>query len=206
MAAISSLCERRVRFAPLANLGILEAHLYSRIKLRNICEPPLLERQSDSSPLPVDFVSDLAYTPDGAMLVAAVGENLLLYDPNRGSVRHVKVNAIGEPVSLVTATDQRKVIVGGANGSVGIFDIRDFNKPVSVFKAHSQQVRSLFYLPDLDWIISSDPSGLVSYWFLPAVSTMDRQQDLDQAHHQAHHSATSRQTSSPEYLQIEALQ
>ena len=184
MAAISSLWKRRVRVAPLEDLGILEAHLYSKVKLRNVCEPPLIEQQSaGNSPQTVDFVSDLAYTPDGAMLVAAVGENLLLYDPNRGSVRRVIVKAIGEPVSLVTITDQRKVIVGGANGSIGIFDIRDFSKPVSIFKAHSQQIRSLFHLPDLDWIISSDPSGQVSYWFLPAVTTMNSRQDLDQAHH-----------------------
>lgn len=132
----------------------------------------LSERQSGESPCPADFVSDLVFTLDGGMLVASVGEDLLLYDPNRGRLRHTLMNALSSDVSvsMLTAAGREKVIAGGVNGCVGVFDVRAFKKPVNIFKAHPQQICNITYVPEQEWIISSDPSGQVMYWFLPAVS------------------------------------
>ena len=150
----------------------LERHLYHKMELRNICEaePP---EQEPGMPRPAfanDFVSDLVFTPDGAMLVAAVGECLQLYDPNRGRLRHSLRNATNSSISVIATAGERKIIAATANGYIGIFDIRSFKKPVNVFKGDPQQINSITYIPELEWIVSSGASGQVCYWFLPGVS------------------------------------
>ena len=169
--------QRKDRFAPY--LWPLERHLYHQMELRNVCEaePP---EQEPGMPRPAfvnDFVSDLVFTPDGAMLVAAVGDCLQLYDPNRGLLRRTLRNPMNSSISVVTTAGERKIIAASASGCVGIFDIRSFKKPVNIFKAHSQQINSITYAPELEWIVSSDASGQVSYWFLPAVSVEGKPPD-----------------------------
>lgn len=150
----------------------LDKILYRTYKLRDSCElqpdAPDPSRPHRRSSLRSEFVSGMFFTTDGGLLVSAAGDSLQMYDPNRGRLLHELRDAMNSPVTNITHAGDSKILSAAASGDISIFDIRSFKGPLSSFRAHTQQVTNILYEPELEWIISSDASGQVTYWYLPA--------------------------------------
>ena len=165
--------------------GQLEALLYPRMHLRNICEAPQQSVEPGTrqrSRIINELVSDLDFSPDGLLLAASSGNCLTLYDPQRGRSwknlwNPMKTNST---ITGLVFTGDKKFAVADVNGSIGVFDARKFTVPLNVFRAHSQLIQSLNYDASCEWLISTDSNGLMQYQYLPAfeISGVDLQKDL----------------------------
>ena len=165
--------------------GQLEALLYPKMHLRNVCEAPQQPVEPGtrrSSRILTELVSDLDFSSDGLLLAASSGNCLTLYDPQRGRSwkslwNPTKTNST---ITGLIFIGEKKFAAADVNGNIGVFDARKFTVPLNVFRAHSQHIQSLNYDASCEWLISTDSNGLMQYHYLPAfeVSGVDLQKDL----------------------------
>lgn len=128
------------------------------------------------------FISDLDFSPSGRLLVASCSSNtLFVMDPNRSPLRYVGV--MDKPhkhsISKVRFVGDHQFVSGSADGSVGYWDLRKPSEPLNFLHLHRQQIRSLHYFAEKEYLVSSCQEGVVRFWHLPSFSVKKNEQDGD---------------------------
>ena len=153
----------------------LEDTILRKTDLRNVVDCPeriqddnLRQRRRNLR----QFISSLGFSPDGIMLVATAGENLHLFDPNRGRL----VNTVWDPHNKVDVCNasfysDKKFFCTTTSGCIGFWDTRKLDSPMNFFKAHSNYITKILYDKQSEWLLTADEDGQLHYWFVPAFET-----------------------------------
>ncbi len=154
----------------------LEDIILRKTVLRNVASCPLALSVQDNylrrrRPLS-QFVSSLAFSPDGLLLIASAGENLHIFDPNRGRlVKSVWDSYNKEDVYNISFYSDKKFFLTTASGCIGFWDVRKLDSPLNCFKAHSKYITNILYDKQSKWLLSADDDGHLLYWYIPAFET-----------------------------------
>lgn len=122
------------------------------------------------------FITDLAYSSSGRLLVASTSSNhLFLLDPNLGTVVLSYYKPHKSAISRVKFVGEYQFVSGSADSTIGYWDIRNPKKALNFLNFHSRPIRSLDYFSANDYLVSSCQEGLICYVHLPTFS-IDRKE------------------------------
>lgn len=100
---------------------------------------------------------DLAFSPDGAQLVAAVGDRVLVYDAENGDLLHVLKGHKENVCCVAYAANGKRFASGGADKHVIIWT----NKGEGILKyTHSDSIQALAYNPVSQQLASATATDL----------------------------------------------
>ena len=176
---ISTLEGRKTFGSGSRTVAIIENILLKRLELRNSLQCP--SQVADNEPprrvaarVP-EFVSGLAFSPDGALLVASTGTDFHLFDPHRGkTVRTVREPHDKADLANMSFYTDRKFFCSTTNGCLAFWDARKLDVPLNCFKAHSNPISKILHDKDTNWLLTADKeAGQLRYWYLPALEVKD---------------------------------
>ena len=108
-------------------------------------------------------VADAAFSPDGVLLAAASGSDIVLWD---WKLRN-KILTLSGHTDLVTcvdfSSDGTRLVSGGADASVRTWEVRT-GKALSQFNGHTLPVRDVAFSAASDTVISCGDDGQVLVW------------------------------------------
>lgn len=113
------------------------------------------------------FPVALAFSPDGANIAAAAGNDVQLYDAASGDLgdRFNGEQTIGVVSSLTFTPDGSKLVVGYSLGPIRVFDVTS-GRVTSTLDGHTASVRSVSVSADGTVIYSTSIDGSVRIWRL----------------------------------------
>ncbi len=112
------------------------------------------------------WVGDLAFSPDGEMLVTAGYDDTLIWWPVAAEkpepVRKVKAHD-GWIRALAVSPDGKLLASAGNDRTVKLWNMAD-GTPVRAFEGHLNHVYSLLYHPSGEFVLSGDLLGRIHQW------------------------------------------
>ena len=148
--------------------------LYSKLTLkRKWTTPPRsdcengIPLQSSSEVIQGGFISDLAFSFDGRFLVAgSTCSDAYLFDPHTTRSEMVIRKASPDAITRVCFAGANKFVVGSANGSLMLWDVRNTKEAVCSLIGHTKVIRSINYDGDKDLLVTSSNDDQLRYWKL----------------------------------------
>ena len=126
------------------------------------------------------FISDLAYSSSGRLLVASTSSNyLFLLDPNLGTVVLSYFKPHKGAISRVKFVSEYQFVSGSADCTIGYWDIRNPKQALNFLTFHSRPIRSLDYFSANDYLVSSCQEGLICYTHLPTFSVDKKEEQSE---------------------------
>lgn len=116
-------------------------------------------------PSGLPHVWSLAWSPDGAMLAAAASGQIKLFDGRSGVELRVLTGSFRGVLEMVFTPDGRKLVAGGEDGNVHVFDPVTTARLAS-FAAHAGRLMSLAVTPDGIGLATSGDDRQVWLWDL----------------------------------------
>jgi eukaryotic-like serine/threonine-protein kinase len=105
---------------------------------------------------------DIAFSPDGARLAAALGRRLVLWDVGTGKVQH-SIDAHESRGSAVAFSPDGRQLASAGDGLVKLWSAVD-GRPLRVFRGHRRTIYSLAFAPGGRWLLSGEDGGEVRVW------------------------------------------
>lgn len=144
--------------------------LNSKLTLTKEWTPPPQPSTEDGLPpqneiTPSGFISDLAFSIDGRYLVAgSTCSDVYLFDPCTTKREIVFKKASQDAITRVCFVRQNKFIVGSANGSLMLWDVRNTKGAITSLVGHTKVIRSIHYNTKEDLLVTSSNDDSVRYW------------------------------------------
>jgi WD40 repeat protein len=127
--------------------------------------------------LPSTAEPDVELSPDGSLLVAASGFDLVLWEV-AGRERLHDLRFEGHPASFAVSPDGRVLAVGGNDRSIALWDTVTGDPLGEPLSGHEFQVAGLTFSPDGTKLVSSGMDGTLIVWDLAtgqALGKIERQ-------------------------------
>ena len=118
------------------------------------------------------FISDLAFSFDGRYLIAgSTCSEAYLLDPNTTRPEVVFSQASSEAITRVCFAGDTKFVVGSADGSLLLWDVRNTKEAVSILVGHTKVIRSIDYDREEDLLVTSSNDNNIRYWNIAMCQT-----------------------------------
>ena len=148
--------------------------LYSKLTLERKWMKPSLRDCEDGIPLQSSseiiqsgFISDLAFSYDGRFLVAgSTCSDVYLFDPHTTRPEIVIRKASSDAITRVCFAGKNKFVLGSANGSLTLWDVRNSKEAICSLVGHTKVIRSINYDKDKDILLTSSSDDQLRYWKL----------------------------------------
>lgn len=148
--------------------------LHSKLTLdKHWTKPPLpdsddgIPLQSSNELLQSGFISDLAFSYDGRFLVAgSTCSDVYIFDPLTTRPETVVRKASPDAITRVCFAGRNKFVLGSANGSLMLWDVRNSKEAVCSLVGHTKVIRSISYDSDKDILATSSSDDQLRYWKL----------------------------------------
>lgn len=148
--------------------------LHSKLALETKWTKPPMPDGDDGIPLQSSseiaqsgFVSDLAFSHDGSFLVAgSTCSDVYMFDPHTTRPEIVIRKASSDAITRVCFAGRHKFVLGSANGSLTLWDVRNSKEAVCSLVGHSKVIRSISYDRDQDILVTSSSDDQLRYWKL----------------------------------------
>ena len=108
-------------------------------------------------------VWDLAFSPDGTMLIANVGSELRLWRVSDGSLVKKIGDGKGGFHSMAFSPDGQLLAVGTLSHAVHLYRVAD-QRLIRTLEGHAAPVNSVAFSPDGTLLATGDTSGAVFFW------------------------------------------
>ena len=149
-------------------------HLLSKLTLERKWEKPPLCDCDDGIPLQSSnviaqsgYISDLAFSHDGRFLVAgSTCSDVYMFDPHTTRPETVIRKASPDAITRVCFAGKNTFVLGSANGSLTLWDVRNSKEAVSSLIGHTKVIRSINYDGDKDILVTSSSDDQLRYWIL----------------------------------------
>jgi hypothetical protein len=116
-------------------------------------------------------VPALAYSPDGELLAAASGQNVLIIRTATGKVTSRLGNHAGRITAMVFSKDSRLAVASGVPGQSGVVKLYDPinlakppGEPLTEFTAHKDAIYALAFSPDGKLLATGSYDRTVKLW------------------------------------------
>ena len=111
------------------------------------------------------FISDLAFSFDGRYLIAgSTCSEAYLLDPNTTRPELVFSQASSDAITRVCFADDTKFVVGSADGSLVLWDVRNTKEEACLLVGHTKAIRSISYDREEDLLVTSSNDDHIRYW------------------------------------------
>ena len=139
------------------------------------------QRAVDMLPFADEYVHDIAYSPDGIMVAAAIGSSVYLWDATIGRLKHrltddEDVQVERERFFSVAFSSDGTTLASGdgpsGKGGVHLWDVSTGTLKNTLY-GHSRAVVSLAFSPDGQTLASGSHDGTVLFWDMSPSDTTD---------------------------------
>lgn len=111
------------------------------------------------------FISDLAFSFDGRYLIAgSTCSEAYLLDPNTTKPEVVFSQASSDAITRVCFAGDTKFVVGSADGSLILWDVRNTKEAACMLVGHTKVIRSINYDREGDLLVTSSNDDHIRYW------------------------------------------
>lgn len=118
------------------------------------------------------LVEALAYSPDGKTLASGAFQEVVLWDPDKGTIRQRLSGFADRVVALDFSHDGKQLATGGglptADGEIKIFDVASGKLAVEIKNGHSDTVFGVSFSPDDKKLASCGADKFVKVFELPS--------------------------------------
>jgi len=122
-----------------------------------------------------DWISALAYSPDGAYLASAGGDgSIRVWNPKDGASTLLAGHS-GPVLAVAIAPDGRSLASGGADSTVRLWSLRDGSWASRVLEGHGGWVGSVAFSPDGALLVSGSRDASIRLWDLRSPDRAPRQ-------------------------------
>ena len=120
----------------------------------------------------LSIVESLAFSPDSKLVASGSYQEVTLWDPKEGTIKHKLTGFADRVVALAFSHDGKLLATGGGapteDGEVKVFDVES-GKPVMELKSgHSDTVFGVCFSPDATKLATCGADKFVKVWEVPA--------------------------------------
>ena len=108
------------------------------------------------------FISDVAFSPRGDIILASTSRGLVLFDAATFAYQR-QINAIGIIRSMSFNRDGSLFAAGSADGQVSLWDTSDW-RHLANFQSDVASIETLQFSPDSTYLASANSHTLISIW------------------------------------------
>ena len=149
-----------------------QIHLYEGVKgefLKTLFDPTLkLADGKQVKAAHLSLIESLAFSPDGKFLVSGSFQEISIWDPKSGELRHKITGFAHEVVALAFTADGKLLATGGGSpteeGEVKFFEVGSWKLVGELKNAHSDTVYGLCFNPDGKMIATCSADKFVKVW------------------------------------------
>ena len=110
---------------------------------------------------------EIAFAPDGSFLAAIDGGNhVALWAMPQGSLLRRSLYLRRGVSKIAVTPDSKRIVFGGADGTVGILSLDRFEKSFETLGEHESGISALAITPDGRILATGDASGVIALWDL----------------------------------------
>lgn len=141
--------------------------------LRSLVAPGLkLPSGKEVAAAHLSLVESLAYSPDGKTLVSGSFQEVAIWDPTTGTLRHKLTGFAHRVMALAFSPDGKLLATGGGapteEGEIKFFDTATWNLVGQVKNGHSDTVYGLCFSPDGKLLASAAADKFVKVFEVPS--------------------------------------
>jgi WD40 repeat protein len=153
-----------------------QIHLYDAAAgahIRTLVDPGLKTPDGkDVKAAHLSIVESMAWSPDGKYLISGSFQQLAIWDPHTGQLRH-KIGGFAHAVVALTFSLDGKLlgIAGGeptVEGEIKILDVPSWKQVAEIKNGHSDTVYGICFNPDNKMIATASADKFVKVWELPS--------------------------------------
>jgi WD40 repeat protein len=120
----------------------------------------------------LSIVESMAWSPDGKYLVSGSFQEIAIWEPNTGTLRH-KISGFAHAVVAVAFSLDGKFlgVAGGeptVEGEIKIYDVPSWKQVAEVKNGHSDTVYGITFSPDNKMIATASADKFIKVWEMPS--------------------------------------
>lgn len=135
-----------------------------------VADGEVIKELENSSAEIISVVDEIAFSPDGSLLTAASGDDVLLWRTRDWSLHSRLVNP-SSVQSVAFSPDGLTLAVGHSAGPIRLINVSD-GQLLGVLEGHTDKVKSLDYSPDGEFLASGASDKSVRFWRMSDLSLM----------------------------------
>ena len=111
---------------------------------------------------------EIAFAPDGSFLASIMdgGNEVALWPMPQGSPMRRSVRIRRGIMKIAVTPDSKRIVFGGADGSVGILSVARLEGPYQALGDHEAGISALAITRDGKILVTGDSSGVIALWDL----------------------------------------
>jgi WD40 repeat protein len=153
-----------------------QIHLYdagSGTHIRTLVDPGLKAPDGkDVKAAHLSLVESMAWSPDGKHLVSGSFQQVNIWDPHTGTLRHKIAGFAHAIVALTFSLDGMLLGVAGGEptveGEIKVFEVPSWKQVAEVKNGHSDTVYGICFSPDKKMIATGSADKFVKVWEIPS--------------------------------------
>ena len=120
----------------------------------------------------ISFVESMAFSPDGKYLATGSFQELSIWDPYTGMMRHKITGFDHNIVAIRFSPDGKKMAIGGGyptkDGEIKVFEVGSWKQLTDIKNAHSDTVYGVAFNPDGTKLATCSADKFIKTWDLPS--------------------------------------
>jgi WD40 repeat protein len=153
-----------------------QIHIYdagSGAHVRTLVAPGLKTADGkDVKAAHISLVESMAWSPDGKYLATGSFQEVAIWEPNTGTLRHKVTGFAHAVVALTFALDSKFLGVAGGEptveGEVKVFEVPSWKQVAEIKSGHSDTVYGITFSPDNKMIATGSADKFIKVWEMPS--------------------------------------